>query len=204
MATYGYVRVSSRDQCEDRQLIEMNKLNIPAENIFIDKQSGKDFNRPRYNDLMAVLQAGDLLYILSIDRLGRNYDDILKQWRLITKEMGVDIVVLDMPMLDTRKSHEGDLMGTVIADVVLQLLSFVAEKEYHSIRERQAAGIKAARDKGVKFGRSKIAAPENFPVLVKEWERGRLLFADLLKLTGFKEATFFNRLRELRTGKNKK
>lgn len=203
MADYGYVRVSSKEQNEDRQIIELNKLEIPKKRVFVDKQSGKDFNRPNYLALLDELKAGDLLYILSIDRLGRNYEEILNQWRMLTKERGVDIVVLDMPILDTRKKHEGDLMGAVIADVVLQLLSFVAQKEYESIRQRQAAGIKAARDRGVQFGRPRKNPPENFAGLVKLWERGQLPFSDLLTKTGLSEATFYRRLSEHRERKRK-
>ena len=153
MKVYGYVRVSSIDQNEDRQLIAIQEQGVPPENIFVDKQSGKDFNRPKYAELMRVLQNGDVLYIQSIDRLGRNYDEIIEQWRVITKEKNVDIVVIDMPLLDTRARHDGDLMGKVIADVVLQLLSFAAQKERESIRanrgavkgRRQGAGCRAVQ-----------------------------------------------------------
>lgn len=181
----------------------MNELKIPDEQIFIDKQSGKDFNRKNYLDMIDKLQAGDLLYILSIDRLGRNYDEILNQWRLITKEKDVDIVVIDMPLLDTRGRHEGDLMGKVVADVVLQLLSFAAQKEYESIHIRQSQGIAAARAKGVRFGRPIKTPPENFATLVKQWEHGELQFKDLLERTKLKEATFYRRLREYRVKKKK-
>lgn len=200
---YGYVRVSSKEQNEDRQIIAMNELRIPNEQIFIDKQSGKEFNRKNYLVMLSKLQAGDLLYILSIDRLGRNYDEILIQWRLITQEKEVDIVVIDMPILDTRGRHQGDLMGKVVTDVVLQLLSFAAQKEYESIHIRQAQGIAAARAKGVKFGRPIITPPENFGNLVKQWERGELPFMDLLAKTELKEATFYRRLREYRVAKKK-
>jgi DNA invertase Pin-like site-specific DNA recombinase len=200
---YGYVRVSSKEQNEDRQIIAMNELRIPNEQIFIDKQSGKEFNRKNYLVMLSKLQVGDLLYILSIDRLGRNYDEILIQWRLITQEKEVDIVVIDMPILDTRGRHKGDLMGKVVTDVVLQLLSFAAQKEYESIHIRQAQGIAAARAKGVKFGRPIITPPENFGNLVKQWERGELPFMDLLAKTELKEATFYRRLREYRVAKKK-
>lgn len=200
---YGYVRVSSKEQNEDRQIIAMNELRIPNEQIFIDKQSGKEFNRKNYLVMLSKLQVGDLLYILSIDRLGRNYDEILIQWRLITQEKEVDIVVIDMPILDTRGRHQGDLMGKVVTDVVLQLLSFAAQKEYESIHIRQAQGIAAARAKGVKFGRPIITPPENFGNLVKQWERGELPFMDLLAKTELKEATFYRRLREYRVAKKK-
>jgi len=200
---YGYVRVSSKEQNEDRQIIALNELQIPSEQIFIDKQSGKDFNRKNYLVMLSKLQAGDLLYILSIDRLGRNYDEILIQWRLITQEKEVDIVVIDMPILDTRGRHQGDLMGKVVTDVVLQLLSFAAQKEYESIHIRQAQGIAAARAKGVKFGRPIITPPDNFGNLVKQWERGELAFMDLLAKTELKEATFYRRLREYRVARKK-
>lgn len=200
---YGYVRVSCKEQNEDRQVIAMNELQIPDEQIFIDKQSGKDFNRKNYLVMLSKLQVGDLLYILSIDRLGRNYDEILSQWRLITQDKDVDIVVIDMPMLDTRGRHQGDLMGKVVADVVLQLLSFAAQKEYESIHIRQAQGIAAARAKGVRFGRPIKNPPDDFGNLVKEWEHGELQFSVLLEKTGLKEATFYRRLREHRVKKKK-
>jgi len=170
MATYGYIRVSGADQCEDRQTIAMTELQIPAERIYTDKLSGKDFNRPAYKSLTEKLSPGDLLYIKSIDRLGRNYEDIQNQWRILTKERGIDIAVIDMPLLDTRNGR--DLMGTFLADVVLQLLAFVAQNERETIRKRQAEGIKAARARGVRFGGPVIKPPENFAVLVKQWERG--------------------------------
>ena len=153
--------------------------------------------------MLSKLQAGDLLYILSIDRLGRNYDEILSQWRLITTDKDVDIVVIDMPMLDTRGRHQGDLMGKVVSDVVLQLLSFAAQKEYESIHIRQAQGIVAARAKGVRFGRSIKNPPENFGNLIKQWEHGELQFKDLLVKTELKEATFYRRLREHRVTKKR-
>ena len=203
MKTYGYVRVSSKEQNEDRQVIEMNKLNILKENIFIDKQSGKDFNRENYTVLLENLKNGDLLYVLSIDRLGRNYQDILSQWRVLTQDKGVDIVVIDMPILDTRKKHEGDLMGVVICDVVLQLLSFVAQKEYESIHQRQTAGIAAAKARGIRFGRPVKKPPVNFDLIIKQWERGKLPFTEVLEKTDLKEATFYRRLREYRILKGK-
>ena len=144
---YGYVRVSSTDQNEDRQMIAMSDSNVPNGNVYIDKQSGKDFERPQYKKLVKKLKAGDLLYILSIDRLGRNYEDIQKQWRILTKDIGIDICVIDMPLLDTRNGK--DLMGTFIADLVLQILSFVAQSERENIRKRQEQGIAAAKAKGV-------------------------------------------------------
>jgi len=202
MKTYGYIRVSSVDQCEERQIIAMTEHGIPAENIYTDKISGKDFNRPAYSALVKSLKAGDLLYTKSIDRLGRNYEEIQSQWRVLTKEKGVDIAVIDMPLLDTRLNK--DLMGTFIADLVLQILSFVAQNERETIRKRQAEGIRAARVRGVRFGRPIKKPPENFNALVKEWERGNLAFNEVLKQTGLKEATFYNRLREHRASKGRK
>ena len=157
---YGYVRVSSRDQNEDRQLIAMQELSIPPTHVYIDKQSGKDFNRPKYKRLLRKLRRDDLLYIKSIDRLGRNYDEILEQWRILTKEKGIDIVVLDMPLLDTRRGK--DLMGAFLSDIVLQVLSFVAENERTNILQRQAEGIAAAKAKGVRFGRPPRPLPLEF------------------------------------------
>jgi len=193
---YGYVRVSSKEQNEDRQLLSISEKGIPQERIYIDKQSGKDFNRPKYEALLKTLKDGDLLYIVSIDRLGRNYKEIQEQWRVLTKEKGVDICVLDMPLLDTRLNK--DLMGTFIADLVLQILSFFAEHERHYIRKRQAEGIAAARAKGIRFGRPIKTPPENFNILIRQWERGELEFRDLLAETELKEATFYRRLREYR------
>ena len=174
----------------------MNELQIPPTQIYTDKQSGKDFERPAFKNLMEKLESGDLLYILSIDRLGRNYSEILEYWRILTKERGVDIAVIDMALLDTRLNK--DLMGTFIADLVLQILSFVSENERCVIRSRQAAGIAAARARGVRFGRPIKKPPENFKTLVKQWERGNLPIGELLTQTGLKEATFYRRLRELR------
>ena len=164
MKTYAYIRVSSADQNEDRQLIAMQEVGIPPGNLFMDKQSGKDFDRPRYQKLIKRLKTGDLLYIKSIDRLGRNYEEIQNQWRVLTKEKGVDIVVLDMELLDTRR--EKNLLGTFIADLVLQVLSFVAQSERETIRKRQAEGIAAAKARGVRFGGQKKELPGNFGELV--------------------------------------
>jgi len=201
MAIYGYVRVSSADQNEDRQLIAMNEIEAPPTKIFTDKQSGKDFDRSAYKSLMRKLKSGDLLYIMSIDRLGRNYDEIREQWRVLTKERGVDIAVIDMPLLDTRKDK--DLMGTFIADLVLQILSFVAHSERESIRKRQAEGIAAAKARGVRFGRPIKMPPENFAELVRAWERGKLPISEILTQSELKEATFYRRLREFRLMKRK-
>jgi len=199
MATYGYARVSSVDQHEDRQIMALHELNIAASQIYTDKQSGKDFDRPQYKALLINLLPGDLLYIKSIDRLGRNYDEIQNQWRILTKERGVDVAVIDMPLLDTRCCK--DLMGTFIADIVLQILSFVAQNERENIRKRQAEGIAAARARGVHMGRPVTAVPENFGALVRQWEKGRLTLAEALARTGLKQSTFYNRVREYRKAK---
>ena len=196
---YGYVRVSSTDQNEDRQMLEMQRLKIKKKNIYIDKQSGKDFNRPSYQRLLGKLKKGDLLYVKSIDRLGRNYKEIQNQWRVLTKEMEVDVVVIDMPLLDTRVYK--DLMGTFIADLVLQVLSFVAENERVNIRKRQEEGIKAAKLKGVMYGRPMIKVPDNFGSLVKQWERGHIRAEDVAKECDMSIATFYRRLREYRLTK---
>ena len=193
---YGYVRVSSVDQNEDRQMIEMQRVGVPDANIFMDKQSGKNFDRPNYKRLVRRLKEGDLLYILSIDRLGRNYEEIQNQWRILTKEKGVEIVVIDMPLLDTRQGK--DLMGTFIADLVLQILSFVAQSEREKIKERQAQGIAAAKARGVRFGRPEKPVPDNFKALVREWEKRQLPLTDLLKQCEMSEATFYRRVREMR------
>lgn len=193
---YGYVRVSSKDQNEERQMVVMKKEGVPKQNIFMDKQSGKSFNRPEYLRMKEHLAEGDLLYILSIDRLGRNYEEIQKEWRILTKEIGVDICVIDMPLLDTRKGK--DLMGTFIADLVLQILSFVADNERMNIRKRQEQGIAAARAKGVRFGRPERTVPDNFGVLVKKWEKGKVKVSDVIQECGMSQATFYRRLREYR------
>ena len=199
MKTYGYIRVSTADQNEDRQVIAMNECGVPPDNIYIDKQSGKDFNRPKYQELVKRLKQGDLLYIKSIDRLGRNYDEIQNQWRLLTKEMGVDVVVIDIPLLDTRINK--DLIGTLIADLFLQILSFMAHSERDNIRQRQAEGIKAARLRGVHLGRPPKRCPENFKESVKLWERGKIRFEEVLQRTGLKKTTFYALLREHRAKK---
>lgn len=160
MGTYGYIRVSSHDQNEDRQLIALHEVGVLDADIYIDKQFGKDFERPQYKKLLRKLKRGDLLYVKSIDRLGRNYKEILEQWRILTKDKVVDIVVLDMPLLDTRRGK--DLMGTFLSEIVLQVLSFVAENERVNIRQRQAEGIAAAKARGVRFGRPLAPLPENF------------------------------------------
>ncbi len=191
---YGYVRVSSADQNEDRQMIEMRRVGVPSNNIFIDKQSGKDFERPSYKRMVRRLREGDLLYILSIDRLGRNYEEIQEQWRILTKEKRIDIIVLDMPLLDTRQGK--DLMGTFIADLVLQILSFVAQSERERIRERQRQGIAAAKARGVKFGRPIKPVPENFEDLVEEWRNKQMTLEELLKECGISETTLYRRMKK--------
>lgn len=191
---YGYVRVSSVDQNEDRQLTVMDENNVPKRNVYVDKQSGKDFDRPQYKKLIKILKAGDLLYILSIDRLGRNYEDVQKQWRLLTKEIGVDVCVMDMPLLDTRNGK--DLMGTFIADLVLQILSFVAQSERENIKKRQAQGIAAAKAKGVKFGRPKVPTPNNFYKQILKWKKGQITTSEILKLTGLSKSTFYRKVKE--------
>ena len=196
---YGYVRVSSTDQNEERQMVALAEAGVSEKNIFMDKQSGKSFDRPQYKTLVKKLKAGDLLYVLSIDRLGRNYEEIQNQWRIITKEIGADICVLDMPLLDTRQGK--DLMGTFIADLVLQILSFVAQSERENIKKRQEQGIAAAKAKGVRFGRPEIPLPDNFDKLVKDWEKKRISFEEILKICNMSEATFYRKLREYRIRK---
>lgn len=169
---FGYIRVSSKDQNEGRQMIALKELEIPEKNIFIDKQSGKDFKRPQYRKMLRSIRKDDLLYIKSIDRLGRNYAEILDQWRILTKDKGIDIVVLDMPLLDTRRGK--DLMGTFLSDIVLQVLSFVAENERTNIRMRQAEGIAAAKKRGVRFGRPPRPLPDNFHEVYQQWKNGRI------------------------------
>ena len=197
---YGYIRVSALDQNEDRQCIALREKGVPPQNTYIDKQSGKDFQRPQYQRLLRKLRTGDLLYVLSIDRLGRNYEEILLHWRILTKEIGADVCVIDMPLLDTRNGK--DLMGTFIADLVLQILSFVAQSERENIRKRQTEGIAAAKTRGVRFGRPEKPIPEGFAETVKLWEKKEIDIKAVLEMCGLKEATFYRRLREYRM-KNK-
>lgn len=185
---YGYIRVSTREQNEDRQILALKDLSIPEKNLFIDKQSGKDFERPQYRKMVRKLKKDDLLYIKSIDRLGRNYSEILEQWRILTKGKGIDIVVLDMPLLDTRRGK--DLMGTFLSDIVLQVLSFVAENERINIRQRQAEGIAAAKARGVCFGRPPAPLPENFHHLYQQWENGKITGTAAAKACGMPLSTF--------------
>ncbi len=191
IAVYGYIRVSTKEQSEDRQLIALHELNIPEKNIYMDKQSGKDFDRPQYKRLVRRMKKDDLLYIKSIDRLGRNYGEILEQWRVLTKEKGIDIVVLDMPLLDTRRGK--DLMGTFLSDIVLQVLSFVAENERVNIRQRQAEGIAAAKARGVRFGRPPRPLPENFHSVYQRWKAKKITGTAAAKECGMALSTFHYR-----------
>ena len=193
---YGYVRVSSLDQNADRQVTALRKLGISTKRLMIDKQSGKDFNRPAYKRLIRKIKQGDLLYIQSLDRLGRNYEEIQTQWRVLTKDKGIDICVLDMPLLDTRKNK--DLLGTFIADITLQILSFVAQNERENIRKRQAEGIATAKARGVKFGRPKIPVPLNYPEIVQNYNKGNTSAIEAAKMCNMSESTFFRRLKEYR------
>ena len=185
---YGYIRVSSRDQKEDRQTLAFRELSIPKSNIYTDKQSGKNFDRPSYRRMVQRMKRDDLLYIKSIDRLGRNYEEILEQWRILTKEKGVDIAVLDIPLLDTRRGR--DLMGTFLSDVVLQILSFVAENERETIRQRQAEGIAAAKARGIRFGRPRYPLPESFYDAYHLWESGKITGTAAAKACGMPLSTF--------------
>ena len=196
MEVYGYIRVSTKDQNEDRQLIAMHEMGVENRNIFTDKQSGKDFDRPQYKKLVKKLKRDDLLYIKSIDRLGRNYEEIQNQWRMLTKDKGADICVLDMPLLDTRRGK--DLVGTFLSDIVLQVLSFVAENERTNIRQRQAEGIAAAKARGVHFGRTAIEMPKNFPEIVSAWESGAISVEEVCEKCAVSAPTFYRRLREYR------
>lgn len=192
--TYGYIRVSSKDQNEARQMVALGEYGVPSDNILIDKQSGKNFERPAYKQLIEQLKTGDLLVVKSIDRLGRNYDEILEQWRIITKEIRADIVVLDMPLLDTRK-QSSDLTGTFIADLVLQILSFVAQTEREFIKQRQAAGIAAAKAKGVHFGRRAIDLPPEFEAVRQDYINGKLSLSEGAEILGMSKSTFHRRVR---------
>ncbi len=191
---YGYVRVSTREQNADRQLAAMREMKVPKERIFLDRVSGKDFDRPEYQRLLKHLDKNSLLYIHSIDRLGRNYAEILQEWRRITKDMGADIVVLDMPLLDTRRGK--DLMGTFLSDIVLQVLSFVAENERMSIRQRQAEGIAAAKKRGVQFGRPRKQLPKGFQQQREHWRNGEITLAEAAKNCGMPLSTFYHKARE--------
>ena len=192
---YGYIRVSSQDQNEDRQRIALAQYQIPKKQTFTDKQSGKDFDRPQYRKMVKKFRPGDLLYILSIDRLGRNYEEIQKEWRILTKDIGIDICVIDMPLLDTRQGK--DLMGTFIADLVLQILSFVAQSERENIRKRQAEGIAAAKLRGVKFGRPKIPLPPEFPEAHRAWRDKRITLRQAAQSCNMPIGTFYAKARKI-------
>ncbi len=195
MNRYGYVRVSSKEQNEDRQMIAMEQVGIHQKNIFLDKQSGKDFDRPQYQKMIRKLKKDDLLYIKSIDRLGRNYQEIQEQWRILTKEKGVDLIVIDMPLLDTRRGR--DLVGTFLSDIVLQVLSFVAENERTNIRKRQAEGIAAAKLRGVKFGRPAFPLPENFHEVRKAWRRKEMTLRQAAERCNMPIGTFYGKVRRI-------
>lgn len=193
---YGYIRVSTQEQNIDRQLISLFDMGVNRKNIYIDKQSGKNFKRPSYIRMMKKMQEGDLLIVKSIDRLGRNYQEIMEQWRIITKEKKIDIRILDMPLLDTTRTK--DLLGTFISDVVLQLLSFVAENERNNIRQRQAEGIAAARARGIQFGKPKIPMPINFPELYEQWEENVISTEEFAAFCAVGRSTLYKRIREYR------
>ena len=192
---YGYIRVSTREQNEDRQLIALKEYNISEKNIFMDKQSGKDFNRKQYKRLLKHIKENDVIIVKSIDRLGRNYEEIIEQWRYITKIKKADIMVIDMPILDTRRGK--DLMGTFLSDIVLQVLSFVAENERDNIRQRQAEGIAAAKAKGIKFGRPMIALPPNFYDVHRRWRNKELTLKQAAAECHLPATTFFNHAERL-------
>ena len=192
---YGYARVSTRTQNEDRQLIALREFGVAAKDIVVEKQSGKNFDRPLYQALVKLFRPGDILVVKSIDRLGRNYDEILEQWSVITKKRKAAIVVLDMPLLDTRQGR--DLTGTLIADIVLQLLSYVAQTERENIRQRQAEGIAAAKERGVRFGRERLELPENFLLFAQLWQEGGISSRDAARELGVSYQTFLRRAKEV-------
>lgn len=194
--TLGYIRVSSKDQNEDRQLIAMREKNVPECNLFIDRQSGKDFDRPAYRAMMKKLKKGDVLVVKSIDRLGRNYREIMDQWRIITRKKCADIIIIDMPLLDTTISK--DLLGTFISDIVLQLLSFVSENERENIRRRQAEGIAAAKARGVRWGGIYKPMPDHFGELYESWTNKEITIAEFAQYCNVCESTLFKRIREYR------
>lgn len=189
MKTYGYVRVSTKEQNEIRQLMAMQERNIAQKNIFVDKISGKDFERPKYKQMIKKLKKGDLVVIKSIDRLGRNYEEIIEQWKLITKEKGADIVVIDMPLLDTTCGK--DLIGTLISDIVLQVLSFVAENERAAIKQRQYEGIVAAKQRGIKFGRPKKQLPPNYKDILHDWKFKKISTKQAIAKLNISQSTFY-------------
>ena len=201
MKTYGYIRVSATDQNEDRQIIAMENAQVPRRNVYMDKISGKDFDRPMYKKMVRKLQRNDLVYIKSIDRLGRNYKDVVEQWQYLTRVKKVDIVVLEMPLLDTRRGK--DLMGPFLSDIVLQVLSFVAENERSNIKIRQREGIEAARKRGVKFGRPSAATPDNFPEIYEKWSKEEISAEQAAAMCGFSRTTFYKKAREFGLKKKK-
>ena len=194
MEVYGYCRVSGKDQNEGRQLVAMQEMGVPENNIYIDKQSGKDFNRPKYKKLIRRLKKDDLIYIKSIDRLGRNYEDIIEQWKIITKDKQADIVVIDMPILDTRRGK--DLMGTFLADIVLAVLSYVAENERAAIRQRQAEGIAVAKAKGIRFGPAPMPLPDNFHDIYQEWKHKKLTVSEAAEKCQMARSTFYTKAKQ--------
>ncbi len=198
---FGYVRVSMKEQNADRQLIALEPFHIPPGNLYIDRKSGKDFNRPKYQRLLRALRAGDILYVKAIDRLGRNYEEIIEQWRLLTREKGVDIKIIDMPLLDT--TYCKDLLGTFISDLVLQVLSFSAQIEREHILQRQAEGIAAAKDKGVAFGRKTVTLPEDFAAIYRRWRSGEIRKEEAAKLCGFSVRTLYAKTAEWRGQEDK-
>ena len=200
MSNYGYVRVSSKDQNEARQLVSLSGYGIPEENIYVDKQSGANFERPSYMKLLGKLKIGDVLFIKSIDRLGRNYEEILRQWRIITKEVQADIVVVDMPLLDTRKK-EKDLTRTFIADLVLQILSYVAQSEREFIKKRQAEGIAAAKARGVQFGRKPLELSEDFNDICNSYIKGEISSRKAAEKLGISKSTFLRRVHQEKRNK---
>ena len=195
--TFGYIRVSTKEHCEERQIIALRNFPVPEDKIFVDKLSGKDFNRPQYQKLLRKLRPGDILVVKSIDRLGRDYEEILNQWRIITKEKRVDIVVLDMPLLDTRQTGK-DLTGIFVADLVLQILSYVAQSERENIHQRQMEGIAAAKLRGVRFGRPRKPIPENFSDVKKRWETGIISSRQAARELHIAQDTFLRWVREHR------
>lgn len=196
MCVFGYVRVSSRDQNEDRQLKAMCDVGVPESNLYLDKQSGKDFERPMYRKLVDSLKKDDLVYIKSIDRLGRNYKEVVEQWQFLTRVKEADIVVIDMPLLDTRRGK--DLLGTFLSDIVLQVLSFVAENERTNIKARQKEGIEAAHARGVRFGRPEVTVPDNFDMIYMDWRSGKITAGKAAELCGISRSTLYNITKEMR------
>ncbi len=186
---YGYVRVSSRDQNEDRQMIAMRACDVPEKNIYIDKLSGKDFNRPQYKKMVRKMKKGDVMYLKSIDRLGRNYEEIIEQWQYLSKTKGIDIVVIDMPLLDTRRGK--DILGTFLSDIVLQVLSFAAQNERENIKQRQAEGIAAAKQRGVRFGRPEHAIPDDFMQFRRKWKHHEITAKQAADQLGITRNSFY-------------